>query len=150
LKQERGLTVPPAKEPPIRFECRSYRSLSVSLRAQPRDLAVSVHPIVNVCLALEAGISLGSAPGYSATTVQSSSESRTGLKVTFVFCHAALCTQWPQKRTGLVAGLKLAPVPLEVQNRAPMSGIPPKEKASLGRPPIVSIMSPATAKMPAW
>jgi hypothetical protein len=28
-------------------------SLSVSLRAEPRDLAVSVHPIVNVGLALE-------------------------------------------------------------------------------------------------
>jgi dodecin len=36
-------------------------------------------------LLLKPAISLGSAPGYSATTVQSSSELRIGLKVTFVF-----------------------------------------------------------------
>jgi hypothetical protein len=56
LKQEHDFSPPPDKRAAYSlWIAKVPGSLSVSLRAQPRDLAVSVHPIVNVCLALEAG-----------------------------------------------------------------------------------------------
>jgi hypothetical protein len=55
------------------------------LGAEPRDLAFPVHPFVDVGLASEAGDSLGAAPSYSATIIQSSSELRIDLNVTFAF-----------------------------------------------------------------
>jgi hypothetical protein len=81
-------------------------SLSVALRAEPGDLAVSVHPIINVGLALETG----DFSWFGAWVL--SDDSPVIIRVTngfeghFGFCHAALCRQCPQKRTRLAAGLR--------------------------------------------
>ena len=60
-------------------------SLGVALSAEPSDTTISVHPVINIGLAVKAGDFSGFSARYSATIVQSSSELRTGLKVTFVF-----------------------------------------------------------------
>ena len=69
----------------------------VSLRAQPSNAAIAIEPVINVGFVFSPVISLGSAPGYSATIFQSSSEFRTVLNVTFAFamsCYARFSTKW--------------------------------------------------------
>jgi hypothetical protein len=74
---------------------RAIGSLSVALRAQPRDLAVAVHPVVNVGLALETS----DFSRFGAWVL--SDDSPVIIRVTnwpeghFCFCHAALCRQRP-------------------------------------------------------
>jgi hypothetical protein len=59
-------------------------SLGIALGAKPTNATIAIHPVIDIGFALKAGnFSLGSAPGYSATIVHSSSDLRTGLKVTF-------------------------------------------------------------------
>jgi hypothetical protein len=87
-------------------------SFSVSLRAEPRDLAVSVHPIVNVGLALETR----NFPWFGAWVL--SDHSPVIIRVTnrpeghFCFRHAVLCRERLQKRTSpqkkVRASLKIA------------------------------------------
>jgi hypothetical protein len=87
-------------------------SLSISLRAEPRDLAVSVHPIVNVGLALEtrdfswfgAWVLSDHSPVIIRVTNRSEGH--------FCFCHAVLCGERLQKGTSpekkVRASLKIA------------------------------------------
>jgi len=71
------------------------------LGAEPGDLAVSVHPVVGICLA---GQSCDFAwfnirvVGLYFPVVICNSDSPEGH---FCFCHGALCGQWLQKRTTL-------------------------------------------------
>jgi hypothetical protein len=74
---------------------RVLGSLSVALRAQPRDLAAAVHPVVNVGLALETS----DFSRFGAWVL--SDDSPVIIRVTnrpeghFCFCHAALWRQRP-------------------------------------------------------
>jgi hypothetical protein len=91
---------------PRAIRLKATGSLSVALRAEPGDLAVSAHPIIDVGLALETG----DFSWFGAWVL--SDDSPVIIRVTngpeghFGFCHAALCRQCPQKRTRLAAGLR--------------------------------------------
>ena len=70
---------------PKAIRWRATGSLSVALRAEPGDLSVSVHPIINVGLALETGDFSWFGAWVLSDDSQSSSEVRMGRKVTLVF-----------------------------------------------------------------
>ena len=82
----------------VDFRCgddwlKAAGSLGVTLRAEPRDLAVSVHPVVNVGLALETS----DLSGFGAGVVSDDNPFIVGLanrpEGHFYFCHGALCSQ---------------------------------------------------------
>jgi hypothetical protein len=80
--------------------------LGVALRAEPRDLAVSVHPVVGICLAGEAedfALFAIRVIGLDFPFIVCNAD---GLEGHFCFCHSPLCRQWPQKRTRLAADLR--------------------------------------------
>src|SRR5260370_7486450 len=75
--------------------------LGVALRAEPGDLAVSVHPVVGICLAgqpCDFALFTIRVVGLYFPVVICNSDSPEGH---FCFCHGALCAQWLQKRTVL-------------------------------------------------
>ena len=74
----------------------SDRLLGVALRTEPRDLAVSVHPVVGIGLAGKpCDFSLLAAwiVRLDSPVVVCNPNDPEGH---FCFCHGALCSQWPQ------------------------------------------------------
>ena len=72
-------------------------SLSVSLTAEPSDTTISVHPVVDIGLAVKAG----DFSGFSARVL--SHDNPVVVRVTdrseghFCFCHGTLCRQYLKK-----------------------------------------------------
>ena len=83
-----------AGQSPLWLCWKAIGLLGVTLRAKPRDTAVSVHPVVGVGFAFQAG----DFPGFDARifsqdvpVVLCVSDDFEGY---FCFCHAPLCTQF--------------------------------------------------------
>jgi hypothetical protein len=86
----------------------------VTLRAQPSNAAIAVHPVINISFVFQASDFLGSAPGYSATIFQSSSEIRTVLNVTLAFamgCYAGFSPKWTASRRAKCCLREIDPYP---------------------------------------
>jgi hypothetical protein len=84
---------------PIRW--KAIGSFCVALRAEPGDLALSVHPVVGICLAgqpCDFALFAIRVVGLYFPGVICNSDSPEGH---FCFCHGALCGQWLQKKTAL-------------------------------------------------
>ena len=87
----------PAQAKLLDVRSEASGSLSVSLTAEPSDTTISVHPVVDIGLAVKAG----DFSGFSARVL--SHDNPVVVRVTdrseghFCFCHGTLCRQYLKK-----------------------------------------------------